>query len=154
MFNTGDYIQSVLDRNLAENISRVLYPNDNMFEGKELRLKQEYFLCAATLHDVVRSVIVIREYYFRDLLFHSQVIKNLCTCTFFVVLNSVFKLFQIFRESSTRTNHKLIVDNELSWRPRSLVQLQQPESPEMQARVSGTDQEASSGRHGLVLHWH
>jgi len=53
-FNTGDYIQAVLDRNLAENISRVLYPNDNMFEGKELRLKQEYFLCAATLHDVVR----------------------------------------------------------------------------------------------------
>ena len=32
VFNTGDYIQSVLDRNLAENISRVLYPNDNMFE--------------------------------------------------------------------------------------------------------------------------
>jgi len=54
MFNTGDYIQSVLDRNLAENISRVLYPNDNVFEGKELRLKQEYFLCAATLNDVVR----------------------------------------------------------------------------------------------------
>jgi len=54
VFNTGDYIQSVLDRSIAENISRVLYPNDNMFEGKELRLKQEYFLCAATLNDVVR----------------------------------------------------------------------------------------------------
>jgi len=54
VFNTGDYIQSVLDRNVAENISRVLYPNDNVFEGKELRLKQEYFLCAATLNDVVR----------------------------------------------------------------------------------------------------
>jgi len=54
VFNTGDYIQSVLNRNIAENISRVLYPNDNMFEGKILRLKQEYFLCAATLNDVVR----------------------------------------------------------------------------------------------------
>ena len=43
-----------MDRNLTENISRVLYPNDNFFEGKELRLKQEYFLCAATLSDVVR----------------------------------------------------------------------------------------------------
>merc|ERR1712241_1125544 len=53
-FNNGAYIQAVLDRNLAENISRVLYPNDNVFEGKELRLKQEYFLCAATLQDVVR----------------------------------------------------------------------------------------------------
>lgn len=53
-FNDGDYIQAVLDRNLAENISRVLYPNDNVFEGKELRLKQEYFLCSATLQDVIR----------------------------------------------------------------------------------------------------
>lgn len=53
-FNNGDYIQAVLDRNLAENISRVLYPNDNCFEGKELRLKQEYFLCSATLQDVIR----------------------------------------------------------------------------------------------------
>lgn len=47
--NDGDYIQAVIDRNIAENISRVLYPNDNFFEGKELRLKQEYFMCAATL---------------------------------------------------------------------------------------------------------
>uniref|UniRef100_A0A2P2HW60 Alpha-1,4 glucan phosphorylase n=1 Tax=Hirondellea gigas TaxID=1518452 RepID=A0A2P2HW60_9CRUS len=53
-FNDGDYIQAVLDRNFAENISRVLYPNDNFFEGKELRLKQEYFMCAATLQDIIR----------------------------------------------------------------------------------------------------
>jgi starch phosphorylase len=53
-FNSGDYIQAVCDRNLAENITRVLYPNDNIFEGKELRLKQEYFLVAATLQDVLR----------------------------------------------------------------------------------------------------
>lgn len=53
-FNNGDYIQAVLDRNTAENISRVLYPNDNFFEGKELRLKQEYFMVAATLQDIVR----------------------------------------------------------------------------------------------------
>lgn len=53
-FNHGDYIKAVLDRNLAENITRVLYPNDNMMEGKELRLKQEYFLCSATLQDIVR----------------------------------------------------------------------------------------------------
>ncbi|XP_073461162.1 glycogen phosphorylase, muscle form [Aquarana catesbeiana] len=53
-FNVGGYIQAVLDRNLAENISRVLYPNDNFFEGKELRLKQEYFVVAATLQDILR----------------------------------------------------------------------------------------------------
>ncbi|KMQ98101.1 glycogen phosphorylase [Lasius niger] len=53
-FNDGDYIQAVIDRNLAENITRVLYPNDNFFEGKELRLKQEYFMVAATLQDIIR----------------------------------------------------------------------------------------------------
>lgn len=53
-FNVGDYIEAVLDRSIAENITRVLYPNDNFFEGKELRLKQEYFVVAASLHDIVR----------------------------------------------------------------------------------------------------
>lgn len=53
-FNSGEYINAVCDRNVAENISRVLYPNDNFFEGKELRLRQEYFLVAATLQDIIR----------------------------------------------------------------------------------------------------
>ncbi|KJH47009.1 phosphorylase, glycogen/starch/alpha-glucan family [Dictyocaulus viviparus] len=53
-FNDGDYMQAVMDRNLSENITRVLYPNDNVFIGKELRLKQQYFLVAATLQDIIR----------------------------------------------------------------------------------------------------
>ncbi|OZC12230.1 glycogen phosphorylase [Onchocerca flexuosa] len=53
-FNDGDYVQAVMDRNTSENITRVLYPNDNVFIGKELRLKQEYFLVAATLQDIIR----------------------------------------------------------------------------------------------------
>jgi starch phosphorylase len=53
-FNVGDYLSAVCDSNLAENISRVLYPNDNFIEGKELRLKQEYFLVAASLQDLIR----------------------------------------------------------------------------------------------------
>ncbi len=54
LVNAGGYIDAVLGRNTAENISRVLYPNDNFFEGKELRLRQEYFLCSATLQDLIR----------------------------------------------------------------------------------------------------
>ncbi|CAJ0591949.1 unnamed protein product [Cylicocyclus nassatus] len=53
-FNDGDYVQAVMDRNISENITRVLYPNDNVFIGKELRLKQQYFLVAATLQDIIR----------------------------------------------------------------------------------------------------
>lgn len=53
-FNHGDYIRAIEDIALTENISRVLYPNDNVFEGKELRLKQEYFLVSATIQDIIR----------------------------------------------------------------------------------------------------
>lgn len=54
-FNQGDYINAVRDVQLKENISRVLYPNDKVFVGQELRLKQEYFLVAATLQDIIRE---------------------------------------------------------------------------------------------------
>ncbi|CAR26985.1 ZYRO0C06050p [Zygosaccharomyces rouxii] len=53
-FNSGDYKNSVDQQQRAESITAVLYPNDNFTEGKELRLKQQYFWCAASLHDIVR----------------------------------------------------------------------------------------------------
>ncbi|PKN71992.1 MAG: glycogen phosphorylase [Candidatus Cloacimonetes bacterium HGW-Cloacimonetes-3] len=53
-FNEGDYVQSVADKNHSELISKVLYPNDNNMQGKELRLKQEYFFVCATLQDILR----------------------------------------------------------------------------------------------------
>jgi starch phosphorylase len=53
-FNQGEYIDAVRDTQLTENISRVLYPNDKVFVGQELRLKQEYFLVSATLQDILR----------------------------------------------------------------------------------------------------
>nr|KMM66916.1 glycogen phosphorylase 1 [Coccidioides posadasii RMSCC 3488] len=53
-FNAGDYESAVADQQQAETISAVLYPNDNLQRGKELRLKQQYFWCAASLFDIVR----------------------------------------------------------------------------------------------------
>ena len=53
-FNAGDYESAVADQQNAETISAVLYPNDNLERGKELRLKQQYFWCAASLFDIVR----------------------------------------------------------------------------------------------------
>jgi starch phosphorylase len=57
-FNTGDYIGALEHRVLTENITRVLYPNDNFYMGKELRLKQQYFLVSATLQDAIRRHLV------------------------------------------------------------------------------------------------
>ncbi len=52
-FNQGDYIEAVRSNLLEENISRVLYPNDKVFKGQELRLKQEFFLVSASLQDAM-----------------------------------------------------------------------------------------------------
>jgi starch phosphorylase len=53
-FNEGDYVGAIEARARSENICRVLYPNDNVSAGRELRLAQEYFFVAATLQDILR----------------------------------------------------------------------------------------------------
>ncbi len=53
-FNEGDYEKAVLDKNRSETISKVLYPSDLKMFGKELRLRQQYFFVACSLHDIVR----------------------------------------------------------------------------------------------------
>jgi starch phosphorylase len=53
-FNEGEYVRAVEDKTLSENISKVLYPRDDQYAGKELRLKQQYFFVSATLQDVLR----------------------------------------------------------------------------------------------------
>ncbi|HPB30206.1 MAG TPA: glycogen/starch/alpha-glucan family phosphorylase, partial [Candidatus Sumerlaeota bacterium] len=54
-FNSGDYLAAVESKNTSENISRVLYPNDNFHLGKILRLQQEYFFVSASLQDIIRG---------------------------------------------------------------------------------------------------
>jgi glycogen phosphorylase len=54
VFNRGDYVGAMHDKVLSENISKVLYPDDKEEQGKELRLKQQYFLVAATFQDIMR----------------------------------------------------------------------------------------------------
>jgi len=52
-FNRGDYVEAVEDKAQSETLSRVLYPNDAINTGRELRLKQEYFLVSASLQDIL-----------------------------------------------------------------------------------------------------
>ena len=53
-FNSGDYTEAVRNKINAETISQVLYPNDTLYMGKELRLKQQYFFVSCSLQDIVR----------------------------------------------------------------------------------------------------
>ncbi len=55
IFNRGDYIKAVSEKIASENISKILYPSDEILTGKELRLTQEYFLVACSLRDIFRE---------------------------------------------------------------------------------------------------
>ena len=54
-FNSGDYVRAMKEQELAAVISQVLYPGDNHYEGRELRLKQHYFFASATLQHAIRD---------------------------------------------------------------------------------------------------
>ncbi|MFW5801770.1 MAG: glycogen/starch/alpha-glucan family phosphorylase, partial [Spirochaeta sp.] len=53
-FNEGEYVEAVADKVAAENLTKVLYPNDTLYLGKELRLKQQYLFVACSLWDILR----------------------------------------------------------------------------------------------------
>ncbi|KAI5447940.1 uncharacterized protein LOC127081761 isoform X1 [Lathyrus oleraceus] len=53
-YNTGDYINSIVNKQRTETISNVLYPDDRSHQGKEMRLKQQYFFVSASLQDIIR----------------------------------------------------------------------------------------------------
>ena len=60
-FDKGDYQKAVEQENLAKSIVEVLYPNDNHYSGKELRLKQQYFFVSASLQQVIKKFKAIHD---------------------------------------------------------------------------------------------
>lgn len=54
IFNMGDYLGAVTDKLFSENISKVLYPNDNVSQGRQLRLEQQYFFVSSSLQTILR----------------------------------------------------------------------------------------------------
>ncbi len=66
-FNEGDYVRAVQDKTESENISKVLYPPDSQYAGRELRLKQQYFFVSATLQDVMRRFLKYGAHTLQDL---------------------------------------------------------------------------------------
>lgn len=60
-FNRGGYTEAVQDKAVSETVSKVLYPNDKSESGKELRLVQQYFFVACSLHDIIRRYKKIHD---------------------------------------------------------------------------------------------
>ncbi|MBR2738631.1 MAG: glycogen/starch/alpha-glucan phosphorylase [Lachnospiraceae bacterium] len=70
-FEKGDYLRAVEQEELARSISHVLYPNDNHYSGKELRLKQQYFFVSASIQTAVRKYMSAHRDIYR---LHEKVI--------------------------------------------------------------------------------
>ncbi|HYH07040.1 MAG TPA: glycogen/starch/alpha-glucan phosphorylase [Thermoanaerobaculia bacterium] len=66
-FNSGAYVEAVEDKTTSENISKVLYPSDERYAGRELRLKQQYFFTSATIQDILRRFVKNHERGFDEL---------------------------------------------------------------------------------------
>ena len=58
-FNSGQYVKAMAERELAEVISKILYPNDDSYQGKELRLKQQYFFSSASIQYAVNDFLKV-----------------------------------------------------------------------------------------------
>ncbi|MEJ1354521.1 MAG: glycogen/starch/alpha-glucan phosphorylase [Candidatus Sedimenticola sp. (ex Thyasira tokunagai)] len=61
LFNEGDYIKAVEEKNESENLSKVLYPNDTTVMGRQLRLKQQYFFVSASLQDILFRFLKLHD---------------------------------------------------------------------------------------------
>ncbi|MDD5456836.1 MAG: glycogen/starch/alpha-glucan phosphorylase [Candidatus Margulisbacteria bacterium] len=66
IFNNGDYVNAYMEKINDENVSKVLYPNDNTYAGRELRLKQEFFFSSASLQDILRRFKEKENYDFKE----------------------------------------------------------------------------------------
>jgi len=60
-FNQGDYYAAVGAKVFSENITKILYPNDEFFEGKQLRLEQQYFFVSCSLQDMIRTHLFLED---------------------------------------------------------------------------------------------
>ena len=58
LFDVGDYSRAVKQKTSSENVTKVLYPNDNTPQGKELRLKQQYFFVACSLNNIIKRFMI------------------------------------------------------------------------------------------------
>jgi len=124
-FNAGSYSEAVATKNLAEQITMVLYPNDASESGKELRLKQQYFLCSSTLQDILSHWVEQHGVNFND--FHQHQVFQLNDTHPSIAIPELMRLlidqynlswdqaWQIVTKSMAYTNHTLLPEALEKW---------------------------------------
>ena len=134
-FNRGQYVQAMEERELAEVISKILYPNDDSYQGKELRLKQQYFFSSASVQFAVKEFIDTYGYNFA--IFPDKVAIHINDTHPAVALPELMRILMddygvgwdeaeaICRRTFAYTNHTVLVEALEKW-PESLFREQLP----------------------------
>ncbi|MBN1282650.1 MAG: glycogen/starch/alpha-glucan phosphorylase [Proteobacteria bacterium] len=130
LFQTGDYLQAVRRKSGQEAISKFLYPNDDNYSGKVLRLKQQYFFVSATLQDIIR----IHKRQHKDLSdFHEKIAIQLNDTHPSIAIAELMRIlldeermpwelsWDIVRRTFAYTNHTIMAEALERW-PVSIMQ--------------------------------
>ena len=123
-FNTGDYYGAVEDKIKAETITKVLYPNDEQFQGKQLRLEQQFFFVSCSLQDMIRTHLFTNESL--DTLYDdfaaqlndthpSVAVPELMRLLMDIHLYDWDKAWEITRKTLCYTNHTLLPEAMEKW---------------------------------------
>ncbi|MDR4507203.1 MAG: glycogen/starch/alpha-glucan phosphorylase [Candidatus Brocadiaceae bacterium] len=132
-FNAGSYPEAVAEKNEAENITMVLYPNDASENGKALRLKQQYFLVSASLQDVLRHWTQIygedfREFADKNCFQMNDTHPAIATAELMRLLMDEYKFewhvaWDVTRRVMAYTNHTLLPEALEKWPVRMFRKL-------------------------------
>ena len=130
LFSRGEYLKAAEDEAMAETIAKILYPEDNHYEGKSLRLKQQYFFVSATVQSIVRKHL---ETYGTLRNFHEKNVIQINDTHPALVIPELMRIFideagmgwdeawTITTQSVAYTNHTVLAEALERW-PQTLVQ--------------------------------
>ena len=130
LFSQGEYLRAVEQHAMAETIAKVLYPEDNHYEGKSLRLKQQYFFVSATMQSIVRKHI---EVYGSVMNFHEKNVIQINDTHPSLVIPELMRIlmddaglnwdeaWEITRNSVAYTNHTVLAEALERW-PQQLME--------------------------------
>lgn len=130
LFSRGEYLKAAEDEAMAETIAKILYPEDNHYEGKSLRLKQQYFFVSATVQSIVRKHL---ETYGTLQNFHEKNVIQINDTHPALVIPELMRIFideagmgwdeawTITTQAVAYTNHTVLAEALERW-PQTLVQ--------------------------------
>ena len=142
-FNNQDYLRALDQKNKAEDITRVLYPNDSTYEGKRLRIKQQYVLSSASLQDMIRVYKSIHGNDLHDFCKHYAVQLNDTHPAMSIpelirlLMNEGMSFeegFEIARKTFSYTNHTVLGEALEKW-PLDLLRATVPAVADIICRI-------------------